>query len=95
MKSFIFFPNSRKASSEMWWIIIGAVIALVVMIVLMIMFTGKSNILEKGLLDCSGKGGECLTKDECEKSEEGTIAPFTCPEEEVCCFLKKDKTDSD
>ncbi|MFH0701887.1 MAG: hypothetical protein V2A62_05640 [Candidatus Woesearchaeota archaeon] len=52
---------NRKADASMWWIIIGAVIALVVLIILMIIFTGKTNKLEGGLSDCQGKGGVCVT----------------------------------
>lgn len=45
----------------MWWIIIGAVIALVVMIILMMIFTGKTADLEKGLSGCESKGGICIS----------------------------------
>ncbi len=45
----------------MWWIIIGAVIALVVLIILMVMFTGKTSILEQGLISCDSKGGKCVS----------------------------------
>jgi len=51
---------SKKASANMWWIIIGAVIALVVMIILMVMFTSKSTKLEGGLSSCESKGGVCV-----------------------------------
>ena len=81
----------------MWWIIIGAVVALVVMIVLMMLFTGKSNKLEIGLMDCAGKGGECLAVNECKdtKDVEATISrAFDCPTDtgtqsitgNICCF---------
>jgi len=49
----------KKAGAEMWWIIIGAVIALVVLIILMVMFTGKTSLLEQGLISCDSKGGRC------------------------------------
>jgi hypothetical protein len=52
---------NKKADANMWWIIIGAVIALVVLIILMLIFTGKTGKLEGGLSDCSGKGGVCVT----------------------------------
>ncbi len=44
----------------MWWIIIGAAIAMVVMIVLLVFFTGSSGDLQRGILDCKGKGGKCI-----------------------------------
>jgi hypothetical protein len=76
---------SKKASANMWWIIIGAVIALVVMIILMVMFTGKTSKLEGGLSACEGKGGICA---------KGTICPantlkataFDCTQGSVCCL---------
>lgn len=84
----------KKGSADMWWIIIGAVIALVVLIILMVIFTGKTNILESGLLDCQGKGGSCdFTASEC--ITKGTVShafecsnPANIPEEskKVCCF---------
>lgn len=77
----------RRGSSNMWWIIIGAVLALVVMIVLMVMFTGKSGAVETGLLDCQSKGGQCgLSSTQCRTAGGTPSTTFTCPAEEVCCF---------
>lgn len=61
----------KKAQQNMFWIVIGAVIALVVMIILIVMFTGKTGALEGGLLDCESKGGVCEFSDsaECKKSD--------------------------
>ncbi len=87
----------KKASANMWWIIIGAVIALVVMIILMVMFTDKSNVLEGGLLSCSNKGGDCVVDDgntDCPENAMESFA-FDCPdknnEPQKCCLssLKK------
>ena len=84
MKSFV--PNGKKASANMWWIIIGAVIALVVMIVLMVMFTTKSNKLEGGLGACESKGGICVTGKECPENSLPASA-FECsnPTGTACC----------
>jgi hypothetical protein len=83
----------KKASANMWWIIIGAVIALVVMIVLMVMFTRQSGGVEIGLLDCESKGGTCQysTPQECREVGKGTTNPvFKCspgyPQNTPCCF---------
>lgn len=78
----------RKASANMWWIIIGAVIALVVMIVLMVMFTDKSNRASSGLLDCESKGGDCgYSLDECKKGQGSPSTAFDCPDStKTCCF---------
>lgn len=76
----------------MWWIIIGAVIALVVMIVLMVMFTGKSNTLQGGLLDCTSKGGSCgKTQVECTSAAVGGTwsEVFECSGQKGCCFESK------
>ena len=83
----------KKASANMWWIIIGAVIALVVLIVMLMIFTGKSSSLEDGILDCKGKGGSCeKTAEQCT----GTVSrAFNCPGETnpdiVCCFESDDE----
>ena len=94
MKSSIFF--SRKGDANMWWIIIGAVIALVVMIVLLVFFTGRSATLESGILDCAGKGGVCIGDSETCTRADGTLGSvsraFQCSAEEkqegntICCF---------
>ena len=85
--------GSRKSgSAQMWWIIIGAVIALVVMIVLMILFTDKSQDIQLGLMDCEGKGGKCVSKDDCDPDFEENVRivrGFDCSgvnSNYVCCF---------
>jgi len=84
---------NKKADANMWWIIIGAVIALVVMIILMVMFTGKSNKLEGGLLDCQSKGGSCLST--CPENTLESIA-FSCPGDGTirCCVSSLKRTGS-
>jgi len=82
--------KSKKGSADMWWIIIGAVIALVVMIVLMVMFTQKSGKVEGGLLDCEGKSGQCQPSVDLCRSSGGTVSTaFDCGKygaSYVCCF---------
>jgi hypothetical protein len=76
---------NRKADASMWWIIIGAVIALVVLIILMVIFTGKTNKLEGGLSECLGKGGLCVQN----KCPSGTMesSAFDCETgAPVCCI---------
>jgi len=81
---------NRKADANMWWIIIGAVIALVVMIILMVMFTGKSGKLEGGLLDCQSKGGSCLSS--CPENTLESVA-FSCSgSDQKCCLSSLKKT---
>ena len=87
--SFSFF-HARRASANMWWIIIGAVIALIVMVVLLAMFAGTSSDVQTGILDCSSKGGTCSdTPEHCKTVLKGNVVKtFTCPGEQVCCFTK-------
>ena len=84
----------------MWWIIIGAVIALIVLVVLMVIFTSKTRILEGELLSCESKGGICVDplvtsptacKDACGDTRQHS-STFTCPKPDVsgptwCCCL--------
>jgi len=77
--------TSRKADANMWWIIIGAVIALIVLIILLVMFTGKTSGLERGLSDCEGKGGVCANSGECPQNTLSSSA-FSCTESRVCCI---------
>jgi hypothetical protein len=86
---------NKKASANMWWIIIGAVIALVVMIILMVMFTGKVKPLEQGLSACEGKGGVCVTGS-CPINTFKSSA-FDCTTSKDCCIgaPKKCKDDSE
>jgi hypothetical protein len=82
---------NNKAQSNMFWIIIGAVIALIVMIVLLLLFTGKTSILEGGVSGCEGKSGVCLDPDDADDSTkpcgDGKLeAPFDCSDSsKICC----------
>ncbi|MBU0470173.1 MAG: hypothetical protein KKA62_05615 [Nanoarchaeota archaeon] len=76
----------KKASADMWWIIIGAVIALVVMIVLMVMFSGKTSKVETGLSACEGKGGVCVFENEECPSNTLRSTVFDCGQENECCI---------
>jgi len=86
---------NKKASANMWWIIIGAVIALVVMIILMVMFSGKSNKLESGLSGCESKGGICVQGKNCPKSTL-SASTFDCNKAgyELCCLGNPKEHDS-
>ena len=86
----------KRGSANMWWIIIGAVIALVVMIILMVMFTTKSTKLEGGLSACDSKGGYCVPGTTvsvgppspgtgCSKKTL-TATAFDCKQGYVCCL---------
>ncbi len=81
------FSLKRKASAQIWWIIIGAVVALIVMLVLIVMFTDKGKDLSVGISDCQSKGGQCVPEGTCS----GSVSRiFSCSEDgiqnTVCCF---------
>ncbi len=91
----------KKASANMWWIIIGAVIALVVMIILMVMFTDQTNTLEGGLSACDSKGGICVSSikigptavNNCPANTFRTDA-FDCGTDQDCCIGAPKKCDN-
>ncbi len=58
-RSHLFF--SKKADLALNLIIV-AIIALLVLVVVIYLFTGKSQIFSKGLAGCSEKGGKCSTE---------------------------------
>ena len=89
--SYALLPHSKKAQGNTFWIIIAAVIAIVVMVVILVLFTGKTNTVDKGLLDCESKGAnaKCVDKGQC-ATLGGTLAPtFQCSEDtKECCFTQ-------
>ena len=97
--------TNNKGSANMWWIIIGAIMALVVMIILMVIFSGGTEKANTGLFDCASKGGTCGTIEECQEKGGAESFVFSCPNEEgkskyfgliktkgeaqACCFTEK------
>ncbi|HIH10804.1 TPA: hypothetical protein HA241_01300 [Candidatus Woesearchaeota archaeon] len=79
--------SSRRGSTETWWIIIGAVIALVVLIVLMVMFTGKTRPLEQGLADCESKSGLCIPNDVSCPQRTLRSTAFNCADVSYYCCI--------
>jgi len=77
----------EKGQANVFWIIIGAVIALVVLAVLLLMFTGKTTVLEQGISGCEVAGGECKSSSEECKGLNGTVvSSFECPTGQFCCL---------
>ncbi len=75
----------KKGDANIWWIIIGAVIALVVLVVLMLIFTGKTGGLERGLSECEGKTGLCVAGNACPgQTLKNTV--FSCAGGNTCCL---------
>ena len=82
---------NRKADANMWWIIIGAVIALIVLIVLLVIFTREGNNLQQGISSC--KGTCTAPEDACPSSTESSSA-FSCNTGGQCCIGFPKKCDS-
>ena len=76
----------KKADANIWWIIIGAVIALVVLVVLLVIFTKSTGKLESGLSGCESKGGICVsTGSSCPQNSLKSSA-FDCIGGKDCCL---------
>ena len=76
---------NHRASADIWWIIIGAVMALVVLIIITVIFTGRTGTLTQELGECRSKGGICMpTAEDCPR---GTLTTptFSCGEVGKCC----------
>lgn len=50
-----------KKGMEMWWIIIGAVLAMVVLVFFIYMFTSQGGRAIQVIEGCSEKGGQCFS----------------------------------
>lgn len=78
---------------EMWWYIIGLILALVVLIVISVIFTSKSAQVSKGISQCKGllsfgeKQGVC--KDACTPDEVQAMGfGSDCPKGQQCCITE-------
>lgn len=82
--------GGKKGQGRTFWIVVTAIISLVVLVIVMLIFTGKIRILEEGLVDCETKLGICqpCTNENClgEKCSDGIKQSFECPENHVCCL---------
>ncbi|MBU0470174.1 MAG: hypothetical protein KKA62_05620 [Nanoarchaeota archaeon] len=84
----------KKGEFDMWWIVIGAVLVLVVITILLLIFKGGAEKGESGFMGCLSKGGSCKTLEAC-SDEGGTISEtFRCEEKDgetqYCCFIAKE-----
>lgn len=60
----------RKKTAEMTFpIIVSAIVALVVLVILIAIFSGKANFFNQNTATCSGKGGKCSTDGTCKDGE--------------------------
>src|SRR3989344_3942441 len=75
----------KKASADMWWIIIGAVLALVALIIILVIFNKQTGPASQQFSNCESKGGVCASSgSECPSFTLESIA-FECTSG-VCCL---------
>lgn len=76
--------RSQRAEADMWWVIVGAVIALIVAGVLIAVFSSRAGPAQQSLASCEQKGGICSV-DEC---PQGTLlsSAFSCSGSAICCL---------
>jgi len=86
--------SNKKAMANMWWIIIGALAAIFVLVILLVMFGKGTDKFNVGLFDCVNKGGTCVEGEDdkmtarkvCERDYDGTLAvTFSCDKGGSCC----------
>jgi len=73
----------KKGDGMPFWIIITAIIALIVMVVLISIFSRKTTDITQELLSCSLKGGECSPIVCGENTQE--IQNTNCGTGQFCC----------
>ncbi|MBT7903491.1 hypothetical protein HN587_06530 [Candidatus Woesearchaeota archaeon] len=96
MKSF--FSSSKKAQGLSLNLIIVAVLGLIVLVIIILAITGKFGSFNKGLADCSSKGGICRDYNDkspiesCLDTESKSLSSTNCQNVEegktkqVCCI---------
>src|SRR3989344_8662813 len=78
---------------DIWWYVIGLILALVVLIVISVIFTSKSAQVSQGISQCKGllsfgeKQGVC--KDACTPDEVQAMGfGSDCPKGQKCCITE-------
>lgn len=82
--------KNKKAVDNMWWIIIGAIVAIVVGASLLYIVRGGLATQQKNiaaLSSCGNLGGRCSTT-ECPPAET-SFSSYGCDKNEVCCVPKE------
>ena len=69
-------------------VIIIAALAIIVLIVLAVIFSGRVKLFGQGLKDCEAQGGDCsgYSESSC-RSAGGAVIPNTDCTSGVCCIL--------
>ncbi|MBI2548365.1 hypothetical protein HYW21_03370 [Candidatus Woesearchaeota archaeon] len=64
--------------------VVMAALALIALIIIVMLMTGKIRFFNKNVEDCETKGGECVAQGSC--SGFGQV-DLTCPKDRVCCTI--------
>lgn len=75
--------SQRKAQSLPMNTIVIAAIALLVLVILALIFTGRINVFSRGVAECSSQGGKCFS-DSC-GTETALNSPSEYPPASVAC----------
>lgn len=74
-------------------VIIIAALALLVLVVLSIIFLGRTNIFVDNVSDCENNGGKCIDADSC-TGDYSRIVDHVCDaDSKVCCLTVGGTTD--
>ena len=81
MEKFIIKKNKKGDMTIQ--VVVMAALALIFLVVVAFVMTGKITLFSKHLGDCENKDGRCVSEGNCY----GTESSFTCPEKtDVCCL---------
>lgn len=75
--------KSRKKAELSIEMMVLIALALIFLIIVAFVMTGKIKIFSKGLGDCETKSGKCMDKEE---SCYGTVTGFDCADKKICCM---------
>lgn len=78
----------RKGQSMSIGVIIAAILALLVLVILALIFTGRIGDVNKDIGNCENKGGVCFPDNVgCDPDQGYTSYPsWTCSDNYVCCL---------
>ncbi len=74
----------KKGDMTIQFVVLAA-LALIFLFVVVFVMTGKINIFNKTLDDCTNKDGICVNSGTC-SAEGGVAGGFNCPTGEECCL---------
>ncbi len=78
--------KSKKGQGLPMNTIVIAALVLVVLVVLIMIFTGRMGGFTRSIQDCAEKGGECVSGSECDLDKGSLpIARGECGDGKICC----------